>query len=74
MIIIDDFFKQGRYDGELSSSFRLSYYPHRLADFDAMLTEVFGKDAFHETFGDFKALNDIKDPAFYIHFIQKKQN
>jgi len=67
-----EFTKKGRYAGDLTSYFRLSYFPHRLRDFDALLTGVFGKDAKHETFGDFKSLDEIKDPAFYIHIIQKK--
>ena len=62
---------QGRYDGELSSFFRLSYFPHRLKDFDGMLKQVFGKDARHEAFGDFQPLGEVQDPAFYIHFIRK---
>ncbi|XP_003739110.1 glycine N-methyltransferase [Galendromus occidentalis] len=66
-----EFTKKGRYDGELSSFFRLSYFPHRLKDFNAMLTEVFGKNAKHEIFGDFQPLGENKDPAFYVHFIQK---
>ncbi|OQR73274.1 glycine N-methyltransferase-like [Tropilaelaps mercedesae] len=67
-----EFTKKGRYDGELSSFFRLSYFPHRLRDFDAMLIQVFGEGVLHETYGDFQPLEVITDPTFYIHIIQKK--
>jgi glycine N-methyltransferase len=52
--------------------FRLSYYPHRLQEFTAMLKEMFGKNAQHTIFGDFKPLGKIKAPAYYIHVVQKK--
>ncbi|XP_045479372.1 glycine N-methyltransferase [Harmonia axyridis] len=53
------------------SEFRLSYYPHRLKVFNQMLLNTFGENAYHEIYGDFKSLNEIENPAFYIHFIQK---
>jgi glycine N-methyltransferase len=52
--------------------FRLSYYPHRLQEFTALVQEIFGKSAKHTIFGDFKPLGKIKAPAYYIHVIQKK--
>jgi len=52
--------------------FRLSYYPHRLKEFTVLLQELFGKNAQHAVFGDFKPLGKIKAPAYYIHVIQKK--
>ncbi|XP_044749479.1 glycine N-methyltransferase [Coccinella septempunctata] len=56
---------------ESISEFRLSYYPHRLKVFNKMLLSAFGEDAYHEIYGDFKSLNEIENPAFYIHFIEK---
>jgi glycine N-methyltransferase len=57
---------------ESISEFRLSYYPHRLTVFRDMLTEVFGHGAKHIIYGDFKPLNQIKNPAFYIHVMEKQ--
>lgn len=53
------------------SEFRLSYYPHALNQFTNILKEIFGANAAHQLFGDFKDLNVIKNPAFYIHLIEK---
>jgi len=52
-------------------SFRLSYYPHRLDEFTGLLKDSFGADSQHAIFGDFKALDEIPEPAFYIHLIEK---
>ncbi|XP_055855883.1 glycine N-methyltransferase [Episyrphus balteatus] len=54
-----------------TSEFRLSYYPHELKTFTNMLKEVFNDKADHKIYGDFKDLNVIKHPAFYIHLIEK---
>ena len=66
--------------------FRLSYYPHRLAEFSATLRGVFGQDAPHQVLADFKPLagggTDAPPkplaggemdapPAYYIHVIHK---
>ncbi|GBL95489.1 Glycine N-methyltransferase [Araneus ventricosus] len=67
-----EYTKKGRYHGIPVDHFRLSYYPHRLDSFTAILKEVFGEDTHHEVYGDFKPLEEEEDPAFYIHFIQKK--
>ncbi|GIY82891.1 glycine N-methyltransferase [Caerostris darwini] len=67
-----EYTKKGRYHGIPVDHFRLSYYPHRLESFTGVLKEVFGEDSQHEVFGDFKPLDQVEDPAFYIHFIQKK--
>lgn len=53
------------------SEFRLSYYPHKLEIFIKMLQDVFGTATKHKIFGDFKELNDIETPGFYIHLIEK---
>uniref|UniRef100_A0A336N068 Glycine N-methyltransferase n=1 Tax=Culicoides sonorensis TaxID=179676 RepID=A0A336N068_CULSO len=53
------------------SDFRLAYYPHRLDVFRRMLKDIFGHTAKSQLFGDFKPLNEIEDPAFYIHVFEK---
>lgn len=58
----------------LTSEFRLSYYPHALNQFTNILKEIFGEPAKHQLFGDFKDLNVIQNPAFYIHLIEKSLN
>ena len=55
----------------LASEFRLSYYPHELKKFTEILKEIFGEKAAHKLYGDFKDLNVIKNPAFYIHLMEK---
>lgn len=57
--------------GDDISEFRLSYYPHKLDIFKNMLQDVFGKTAKHKIYGDFKELNEIQTPGFYIHLIEK---
>ncbi|XP_023169281.1 glycine N-methyltransferase [Drosophila hydei] len=56
---------------KLSSEFRLSYYPHELKRFTEILTEIFGSQAKHKLYGDFKEMNVVQNPAFYIHLIEK---
>jgi len=51
--------------------FRLSYYPHRLAEFTQLLKDIFGQEASHQVYGDFKELGEIENPAYYIHVIKK---
>ncbi|XP_076756344.1 glycine N-methyltransferase isoform X2 [Xylocopa sonorina] len=53
------------------SEFRLSYYPHRLNVFTDMLDEAFHYRAKHTIYGDFKALEEVKHPGFYIHVMEK---
>jgi len=66
-----EFTKKGRYHGTPVDHFRLSYYPHKLEPFTKLLKEVFGEQSAHQVYGDFKSLDQVEDPAFYIHFIQK---
>lgn len=66
-----EYSKKGRLSGEPINDFRLSYYPHRLSDFTNLLEDVFGKEAHHEIYGDFKPLSKDYVPAFYIHIVQK---
>ena len=53
------------------SQFRLSYYPHRKDAFTKLLKSVFGENAQHALYGDFRPLADVQDPAFFIHVIEK---
>lgn len=73
MIANDESIKQ-RFKTELASSthhFRLSYYPHLLADFTKLLKGVFGDDASHTVYGDFRPMGEVTDPAYYVHVIQR---
>ncbi|GJQ74933.1 hypothetical protein Trydic_g9561 [Trypoxylus dichotomus] len=53
------------------SEFRLSYYPHRLETFKAMLLEAFGTQCNYKLFGDFKSLEEVENPSYYIHLVEK---
>lgn len=55
------------------NEFRLSYYPHKLSIFHDMLTETFGHAANYTIYGDFKPLNRVKNPAYYIHVLEKQR-
>ncbi|XP_017786181.1 PREDICTED: glycine N-methyltransferase isoform X2 [Nicrophorus vespilloides] len=54
------------------NEFRLSYYPHMLEVFKRMLKEAFNTKQDYKIFGDFKHLNEIDIPNFYIHVVEKK--
>lgn len=51
--------------------FRLSYYPHRLEDFSNLLHDVFGSDANYKIYGDFKVLDEIDCPTYFMHVVEK---
>ncbi|KAF0296649.1 Glycine N-methyltransferase [Amphibalanus amphitrite] len=53
------------------NEFTLSYYPHRLSSFRALLEEAFDHRATITTLGDFQPLEQAQDPAFYIHVVRK---
>jgi len=55
------------------NEFRLSYYPHILNIFTENLKEIFGYDTKHQIYGDFKTLDRVSTPAFYIHLLEKKK-
>jgi glycine N-methyltransferase len=55
------------------SEFRLSYYPHMLKVFSDFLNNAFHDRAKHSIYGDFKPLEEAKDPGFYIHVLEKNQ-
>jgi len=54
------------------SEFRLSYHPHVLEGFTTLLDEAFPRQVKHDIYGDFKPLDQIQDPGYYIHVIQKR--
>ncbi|KAH8308440.1 glycine N-methyltransferase [Drosophila kikkawai] len=58
---------------KLTSEFRLSYYPHELKRFREILGEIFSEKAQHQLYGDFKEMSLVKNPAFYIHLIEKPE-
>ena len=53
------------------SEFRLSYYPHKLVVFKSILKDIFGQSANHIIYGDFKKLDEVENPAFLIHVVEK---
>ncbi|XP_030763807.1 glycine N-methyltransferase [Sitophilus oryzae] len=59
------------YPDESISEFRLSYYPHRLKVFRQMLEKAFGENSSYRIYGDFKTLDQIESPNFYIHVTEK---
>ncbi|CAO1393087.1 unnamed protein product [Diamesa hyperborea] len=59
--------------GDEVSEFRLSYYPHQLTVFTNILKNIFGNPANHIIYGDFKSLDAVVDPAFYIHVVEKSK-
>ncbi|XP_049865389.1 glycine N-methyltransferase [Pectinophora gossypiella] len=63
-------------DGEIPerSEFRLCYYPHKLKKFTEMLDDAFGGKANHHIYADFKPLDQVKNPGFYIHVMEKTKN
>ena len=61
-------------DKSETDKFRLSYYPHRLEGFTNLLKQVFGQSAELLTLGDFKPLDEVPTPAYYIHVIKKPLN
>lgn len=69
VITLDDVEEQS---AEHVSEFRLSYYPHRLTIFRDMLDEAFHNETNHTIYGDFKPLEEVKDPGFYIHVMEKR--
>ncbi|XP_034941459.1 glycine N-methyltransferase [Chelonus insularis] len=72
MVILDYFLSDENNDEpENQNEFRLSYYPHQLDVFQNMLLEIFEQKE-HKIFGDFKPLNQIDVPAFFIHLIEKR--
>ncbi|XP_008557370.1 glycine N-methyltransferase [Microplitis demolitor] len=72
--IIQDYFVSSDENDEnpgKQNHLRLSAYPNQLKSVKNMLREIFSQTN-HKIFGDYKPLNEVKDPAFFIHFIQNK--
>lgn len=57
----------------LYSKFRLSYYPHRLENFMALLKTAFFGKCQQLVFGDFKqyAPGQKEAPCYFIHVVKK---
>ncbi|KAM9787423.1 glycine N-methyltransferase isoform X1 [Syngnathus typhle] len=55
------------------SKFRLSYYPHRLENFKALLQEAFNGKLEHNVYGDFMAYvpGQSQAPCYFIHVCKK---
>lgn len=62
----------GEAQAELSK-FRLSYYPHRLESFTALLDEAFGGGCTHTVYGDFLPYTPGQEeaPCYFIHVSKK---
>ncbi|XP_052751281.1 glycine N-methyltransferase [Galleria mellonella] len=58
-------------DDNERSDFRLCYYPHKLDTFTRMLDEAFDYRAKHQIFADFKPIDQVSVPGFYIHVMEK---
>ena len=77
MIVLDylvnsnDDLKNGDQTTNQMSEFRLSYHPHMLESFKDLVSQAFPKQIKYEIYGDFKKLDEIEDPGFYIHVVQK---
>lgn len=63
--------KNNKISSDNISKFTLSYYPHKLEVFKNMLKRAFSSDSKFRLYGDFKSLDEIVDPAFYIHVVEK---
>ncbi|KAK3923801.1 Glycine N-methyltransferase [Frankliniella fusca] len=63
--------KESKRIEEAVSEFRLCYYPHRLKVFTQMLDRIMPYASEHVIYADFKQIDEVEDPAFYIHLIQK---
>ena len=59
------------FDNNIVTMLRLSYFPHKLDNFTALLKEAFGPRAKHTVYADFKPLHEEPEPSFYIHVIEK---
>ncbi|NP_001153433.1 glycine N-methyltransferase-like [Nasonia vitripennis] len=70
-ISLNGFAKGEDKDEQQVSQFRLSYHPHVLNVFSVLLDEAFHGQAKHTIYGDFKPLDEIVDPGFYIHVLEK---
>ncbi|RZB41583.1 glycine N-methyltransferase [Asbolus verrucosus] len=60
-------------ESKSTTELRLMFYPHMMQDFRKMLQEVFGENSKYVTLGDFKNLDEIKNPLFYIHLVEKQR-
>lgn len=73
MVFLDYFVRENPESDvpEVESYFRLSYYPHLLSVFTDLLDSVFDKQAKHSIYADFKPLEEVEVPGYYIHLMEK---
>lgn len=72
MVILDYALSlEGEEFNDTDGTFRLSYYPQKLDSFSQLLKEEFGDKSEHTIYGDFKSLDVVPKPKFYIHLIEK---
>uniref|UniRef100_A0A1B6CFW0 Glycine N-methyltransferase n=1 Tax=Clastoptera arizonana TaxID=38151 RepID=A0A1B6CFW0_9HEMI len=70
MITLDYFFNETSAENT-KCEFKLFYHPHRLHDFSKMLHDTFGKNSKETILADFKPLDEVKTPGYYIHLVKK---
>ncbi|KAK7086782.1 hypothetical protein SK128_010775 [Halocaridina rubra] len=51
--------------------FRTQSFPHQLADFKSLLRSAFGENASYQILGNFKPLEEVKEPSVYVHIVKK---
>lgn len=73
MVFLDYFVRENPESNipEVESYFRLSYYPHLLSVFTLLLDQVFNHKAQHNIYADFKPLDQVEIPGYYIHLMEK---
>jgi len=54
--------------------FAISSYPFTLKDFTALLRDVLGTTVQHDVLADFKPLDQVHQPGYYIHVVNKPAN
>ncbi|KAI0241160.1 Glycine N-methyltransferase [Lamellibrachia satsuma] len=64
-------YNNGTREGIPKYQFRLSFYPHRLAQFSNLLKGVFGEDCAHSVHGDCQTLGRVQKPAYYTQIAEK---
>ncbi|XP_014298915.1 glycine N-methyltransferase-like [Microplitis demolitor] len=73
-LIIQDYFvslDENNEGPDNQNHFRIVCYPHQVNAFKDMLREIFSEKT-HKIFGDFKPLNEVKNPAAFLHYIEKE--
>lgn len=58
-------------EGDNITELNFSFHPHTLTSFTNLLKGVFGTNAPYTVYGDFKPVNLVDVPTYYIHQIKK---